>query len=951
MPLPSQDDVLRVLRGHPGGLAKDDVADALSLGKKERTALLRLLDNWVYEGVLEGRSGDRFALAGSEPVVRETFVPRRNVVPRPAESQSGRSKEAKAAAKASGNKTPKGMIPSSTHTRGGGLPTPTRKGTDRSSAQQARSAQDTRGSSRDVRGSSHDVRGSSRDVRGSSRDVRGNDRNDKRGPAPRGEAPWAVDRGNRKRDNEREGTVSINARGFGFVSSVQYPGQDVFIPEEKLGGAMHGDTVVVRVTGQSSRGVDGEVLRISVRGKTRIGGILRRKNSSAWVEADDTRFRHRVVLTGTMDTQGAEGNSGEDGDSVVVEITRFPEMPDENPEGRLLAVLGRPGVLGTEVRKALLVAGIEEVHSASATEQAESYGETVPTRMLAGRVDLTAIPLPTIDPEDARDHDDAVWVTRKKNGGFQVHVAIADVSSYVTPGTALDEEARERGCSVYLPERAIPMLPRALSSNLCSLLPDQIRLCLCVVAELDAQGVVEKFDIVRGFMKSQAKLTYGGVARALGLSENPPVDPKAEAMKSDLQVAQQLSLLLRAKRMERGSLDFELPEPQIVFDAERQPTDVKARGTDPGMKKAYQLIEELMLLGNELVAQYLVKHDLPGIFRVHLPPDEAKLARLSAMCELLCVDIDVEEAQNPKSLSKLLLRLGEHPQKHILHGLLLRSMKQAAYDVQNLGHFGLASKSYLHFTSPIRRYPDLVVHRVVHAAVQGERIDRSDEGRSDMTAAAALASSRERRAMEVEREVLDLYKCTIMQQRVGETFPGTVTAIVGSGLFIGLTDPFVDVMVRFEDLGHEPFGVSEDGLRVYGKRSGFAITLGDQLSVEILEASLLRRTVYAKRVGVISSLAPDAEDLVQEEGFGEKSSGRRNGAGGAPSRRKAGSGSGSGSGGTGFGTTTRRGNETVVSFTGKSGKGDSSKGRPAPKAKAAPSPKKKGRGTASKKKR
>lgn len=828
------------------------MADALSLGKKERTALLRLLDNWVYEGVLEGRSGDRFALAGAKNAPREAYVPKRGSA-KPDAGQGGNNGNK---GKGKGGKPQKTLIQSTTKLRGGGAP-----------VRPERTARPERGD---------------RNLPRQDAQARG-DRGDRR---TRDQVEPARGDARRNRDNEREGTISVNARGFGFVSSVQYPGQDVFVPEEKLGGALHGDTVVVRVTGSSSRGVDGEVIKVSVRGKTRIGGILRRKNKSAWVEADDTRFRHRIVLTGSMDTQGAEGNSGEDGDSVVVEITRFPEMPDENPEGRLLAVLGRPGVLGTEVRKALLVAGIDEVHSASATELAESYGETVPTKMLAGRVDLTDVPLPTIDPEDARDHDDAVWVTKKKNGGFLVHVAIADVSSYVVPNTALDEEARERGCSVYLPERAIPMLPRALSSNLCSLLPDQIRLCLCVIAELDAQGNLEKYDIVRGFMKSQAKLTYGGVARALGLSDKPPVDPKAEAMKADLQVAQQLSLLLRAKRMERGSLDFELPEPQVVFDEERAPVDVKARGTDPGMKKAYQLIEELMLLANELVAQYLVKHDLPGIFRVHLPPDETKLARLSAMCELLGVDLDVEEAQNPKSLSKLLLRLGEHPQKHILHGLLLRSMKQAAYDVQNLGHFGLASKSYLHFTSPIRRYPDLVVHRVIHAAVQGLRIDRSDEGKSDMAAAAALASSRERRAMEVEREVLDLYKCTVMQSRVGETFPGTVTAIVGSGLFVGLTDPFVDVMVRFEDLGHEPFGVSEDGLRVYGKRSGFAITLGDQLSVEVLEASLLRRTVYAKRVGVITSLAPDAEALIEDEGFGEKN---ERGRGGVPSRRKDGS--------------------------------------------------------------
>ncbi|MCL2448090.1 MAG: VacB/RNase II family 3'-5' exoribonuclease, partial [Polyangiaceae bacterium] len=469
---------------------------------------------------------------------------------------------------------------------------------------------------------------------------------------------------------------------------------------------------------------------------------------------------------------------------------------------------------------------------------------------------LRHLPLPTIDPEDARDHDDAVWVERTPRGGYRAFIAIADVSMYVTPGTALDAEAQARGCSVYLPDRAIPMLPRALSSNLCSLLPDVDRLCLCVEAEIDAGGHVVSSRIVRGVMRSRAKLTYGGVARALGLSSEGAHDPAADAMVEGLRVAYELSRTLRSRRMKRGALDFELPEAKVVLHEDtREPVDVRRRTEDPGVRRAYQLIEELMLLANEVVARFCQERDIPTVYRVHAPPDEQKLERFAAMCETLGIAFDVEDTRDPKKLGELLKSFADHPLAPVLNSLLLRSMKQATYDVANVGHFGLASRAYLHFTSPIRRYPDLVVHRRVHEVLERGQADRSDRA-SEALAQAALASSiAERRAMEVERAVVDLYRTFVMKDRVGAHFEGTVTAVVGSGLFVQLDAPFVDVLIRLEDLGHDHWEVDDDALRVVATRSGEVIALGDRVLVEIVDASILRRTVYARRV--TAAVAPD----------------------------------------------------------------------------------------------
>jgi ribonuclease R len=631
----------------------------------------------------------------------------------------------------------------------------------------------------------------------------------------------------------------MNPRGFGFVTALGH--EDVYVAPDGIGGALHGDRVEVEVIGRSPRGAEGRIRRVVARRSPRVAGLLRRRGKSAWLEPDDTRIRGPIVISNAQ-------KLGRDGEAAVVSITRFPDSADENPEGELLSVLGAPGDPNVEVQKILVRESVEEQHPEAAVREAEALASRLLRSIPEHRRDLRAVPLPTIDPEDARDHDDAVWVERTGDG-YRAYVAIADVSEYVDEGSPLDHEARARGCTIYLPDRAIPMLPSALAADVCSLLPERDRLCLCVIAELDASASVTSFEIVEGVMRSQAMLTYGGVARALGFSETSPKSAQAEAMKKDLRVLDDLARKLRKLRMTRGALDLDLPEPRLVLDPTTgAPLDVKRRAQDPGVKRAYSMIEELMLLANELVARWLGERKSPAIYRVHAAPDEEKLERLAAVTKKLGVEFDIEAIRERGGVARWLAKIQKHPRRPVLEMLLLRSLKQATYDPSNVGHYGLASEAYVHFTSPIRRYPDVLIHRAVKHLLRGAKPKNSPAALESLREAAQLSSDRERAAMEIEREVVDLYRALLMRDRIGDVAEGTVTGLVGSGAFVALDDPFVEVLVKLESLGPDHYEFSDDELSLVGARSGDTVSLGDRMAVTVEDVAVLRRTVYAARV-------------------------------------------------------------------------------------------------------
>ncbi|MBI5538106.1 MAG: VacB/RNase II family 3'-5' exoribonuclease [Deltaproteobacteria bacterium] len=639
----------------------------------------------------------------------------------------------------------------------------------------------------------------------------------------------------------REGFIHVHPRGFGFLST---PGQseDVFVPGASLGGAMHGDRVRVRVLSRSRRGLEGSVAEVLVRANTRIQGVLRKRGKSAWLEVDDGRIRGPIVLP--RDT------AGEDGDAAVVEVTRFPETPDENPEARLLECLGPPGDPVVETRKVLLREEIEEGFPDAVEAEARDTAIAVASLQLGSREDLRELRLVTIDPDDARDHDDAIWVERS-GSGFEVCVAIADVAEYVREDGALDLEARRRGFSIYLPNRAIPMLPPTLSSNACSLVEGEDRLCVAMRMQLDGAGKVRSSSLCEAVMRSRAKLTYSGVARALRWSDDASITATVpEELIGCIDTADQLARILRKRRLRRGSLELNVPEARIVLDpGDGSPIDVKRRAQDPGVRRAYQLIEELMLLANEAVALWMQKRELQPVYRVHPPPDEAKLTRLANLCAALDIEFELDDATDPKRLGAFLLRVSEHPLAEIIGMFSLRSLKQASYDLVNVGHFGLALQSYLHFTSPIRRYPDLLVHRALKTALRAQPGAHAAEP-DWLKESVEHCNGRERKVMEIEREIADLYRAVFMRSQIGLIAEGRVMEILPSSVIVALDDPFVDVRVSDEMLGDDAYEATDDGLMMVGKRSGDTVRLGDRMKIRVEDVNLARRSVLGRRIRV-----------------------------------------------------------------------------------------------------
>ena len=535
------------------------------------------------------------------------------------------------------------------------------------------------------------------------------------GPPPRG----TERRGPAKqpaRGRELLGRMLVNPRGFGFVTTDE-TGPDVFIPPGYLGSALHGDRVRVRAR-PSQKGLEGRVVAVVQRTMQFVGGQLLIGEQGALIEPDDERLRMPIVVKGKL-PPGARTGMG-----AIAKVLAYPERDGDALEVRVVETFEPEAFVQYEIKRVLLRDDVSEEFTPEVQAEADALPHAITARDRRGREDLRGLPLMTIDPADARDHDDAVWAGRLPNGGYRVLVAIADVSHYVREGSALDKEAIERGCTIYLPTRAIPMLPHALSSNLASLLAKRDRLTLAVDIELDASGNVTHHRFVEGVMRSAADLTYEGVAQALGLTMHGPNEIEAQSHLPELTLLLEVAKLLREGRRARGALEFELPEAKVRVDDESgQPTDVERSRKDPGVARAYGMIEELMLLANEVVAADLTERGLPAIYRVHGAPDPDRIENFCALAKALGFDLDADAARKPKQLARFLARVQGTPHATALGYLLLRSMKQATYDIENIGHFGLAAEHYSHFTSPIRRYPDLALHRVVRAVARGERLE------------------------------------------------------------------------------------------------------------------------------------------------------------------------------------------------------------------------------------
>jgi ribonuclease R len=685
-----------------------------------------------------------------------------------------------------------------------------------------------------------------------------------------------------------EGILSVHPRGFAFVNASGH--EDVFLPPSGIGPALHGDTVRVAVVARTPRGPEGRVDGIVRRRNPRVSGVLRKRRKSCWLEPDDERIRGPIVVIDSKRAERSAAERGRDGDveseraserlaikdgaAAVVNITRFPESAEENPEAELVSVLGEQGEAAVEVAKILLRDNISEDRDPAVQAEAEQRTADLSPVSLDGRADLRKLPFLTIDPVDARDHDDAVYVERRA-AGYRAYIAIADVSEYVQPGGALDRDASERCFTTYLPDRAVPMLPRVLAANQCSLLADQDRYCLCAIVELDKAAAVQRFRLVEGVIRVAALITYEDAACTLGFIEEEPKNPKALEFKKQLRAANELAVKLRKLRLRRGSLDLDLPEPKVQLDPEtKRPVSISKRAKNPGIAGAYQLVEELMLLANERVARWLTSKRGPAVYRVHAPPDPERLEQLSLVARKLGVPFEDDTLEGPLGMSRWLKRLSKHPLRVVLEGLLLRSLKMAQYDTVNIGHYGLASECYVHFTSPIRRYPDLLVHRSSKALLRGQAGKPTPEQADALRAQAARTSEIERVVLQAEREVVDVYRCLLMQDKIGQVYEARVTGMAGSGIYAQIDEPFVDVLVRFESMGPDRYVASDDGLAVVGQRSQDRIALGDRLTLVVEDVGLARRTVFGRRVPP-NRVLDAADALVEGAAEQDPGAGRR----------------------------------------------------------------------------
>jgi ribonuclease R len=652
-------------------------------------------------------------------------------------------------------------------------------------------------------------------------------------------APEASGSAKKPAPSAKLGTLRIHARGHGFVNC-EDGSDDVFVAAAELNGALHGDRVAVSVR-RGERGLEGSIVAVLGRSLKYVVGPILHLQQGLVIQSQDARLPERVNLVGTVPGDAVPGLA------VVAEIVRFREDGGP-PDARVVRVLGVDGSAEVEVAKIKLREGIREEFPDDVLAEARAFGDRVSNKDKRGREDLRDLDLVTIDPATARDHDDAIFIERSERGGYRVVVAIADVSHYVREGSALDAEAIARSTSIYLPDRAIPMLPPELSVNLASLVAGKDRLTLAVDMELGASGQLLSFRYVEGLMRCKAGLTYEGVAAALGLTQEQPKDRSAQRYVPMLEILHECAMLLRGRRMKRGSLDFDLPEPYVDLNPESgEPRKIERSRKDPGVRRAYQLVEEMMLLANETVAADLAARRVPAIYRVHGLPDADRLEQFASLAQALGYRLDPEEATSPKQLSRFLAGLDDSPHKSALSYLLLRSMQQASYDTVNIGHFGLAAEHYLHFTSPIRRYPDLAVHRVVRKLAREEPIDAIGLERK-LKDQASNSSKLERRAMQVEREVIDVYRCILVKERVGEEFEATVTGVAPHGIYCAFDEPFVEALCHVSALGNDFYEIDKHGLRLVGRRSGASYGLGDRLTVRLESVNVSERAVLAAPV-------------------------------------------------------------------------------------------------------
>lgn len=635
--------------------------------------------------------------------------------------------------------------------------------------------------------------------------------------------------------NEKDlirGRVTAHPDGFGFLIKDE-DGDDLFIPYEEMRKVLHGDRVVVRVNQKSRRGKrEAMIVEVLERANHQIVGRLHIEPHRAYVVSDNKRITQDILL------RDYDPEVAKEGQMVTVTLLEQPTRRHP-PVGKITEVLGEHMSAGMEIDVAIRSFGIPHVWSDDVQQQIEHLSAEVAKKDKKNRLDLRDTPLVTIDGADARDFDDAVFCEATKSG-WRLLVAIADVSHYVEAFSALDNDAKDRATSVYFPGRVIPMLPEILSNGLCSLNPDVDRLCMVCELRFDSEGKITRTSFHEGLMRSHARFTYSKVAKIL-VDKDAELRHTHQALVPHLETLYDLFKVLIKQRKKRGAIEFETTETRIVFDDQRKVSSiVPTRRND-----AHRIIEECMISANIAAARFLGKHRMPGLYRVHEPPAAEKVDDLMDFLSMSGLRMSVRKNSVPKAkdYSRIMKQIHGRPDFRLIQTVLLRSLSRAVYSPENLGHFGLGLEEYAHFTSPIRRYPDLLVHRAIRHVLRGGKPKDYAYSKADMVQLGEHCSTNERRADEAVRDVMDWLKCEYMLDKVGQTFTGIITTVTSFGIFVELDDVFVEGLVHITALPKDYYEHDELGQQLVGERTGRIYRVADKVDICVARVSLEDRKI------------------------------------------------------------------------------------------------------------
>ena len=633
------------------------------------------------------------------------------------------------------------------------------------------------------------------------------------------------------RQNLLRGRVHAHPDGYGFLIAEDKQIEDVYLNRREMRRVMHGDRVMVRIDHKQRGGDQAHIVQIIEHGQKRLLGSYEEIDGRAFLIPMDARI-------GAMPLKSNAVKLGQ-GKVIAAEITRFGTAMSP-PEATMVQVMGDPNDPEVQAQSIIFRFDLSPSFPPEVHREVMSAEFDISAAEIARREDLRDLPIVTIDGENARDFDDAVFV-RRKGRGYELFVSIADVAYYVRPETAVDQEAYARATSVYFPDRAIPMLPEALSNGICSLNPNEDRLTKTVCIEFNSKGEVIHSRFFDSVIRSHARMTYTDVRRIL-------VDKDAQCLEryknliGGFMLMEELALAIYANRKARGNLDFDLPEAEIVLDLQGLPENI----VRAERSIAHRIIEEFMIAANEAVARELTAKDFPTLYRVHAGPDEDALQALEPFLLSLGYRLpDNKENLPPLELQRLLESARGKPEERVINRVLLRSMKQAVYQPENIGHFGLASTCYTHFTSPIRRYPDLIVHRMLDRVMRGEKLkanERADLLRT-LQEAGKHTSERERHAMDAEREMVSLKKAQFMMTKMGEEFPGFINTLASFGFFVELDDYFIEGLVKLSSLTDDDYDYYEKEYLIKGRRHGKRFRLGDNVRVRVAKINAFRSEI------------------------------------------------------------------------------------------------------------